>query len=168
MTEKVEVPKGAIALVNPIKSVEDVQEVVSFDDLDIALREQPSLYAYYATCTAKAQLQYNRAKQNVDFVEASVGNTLRKQLIASGEKVTDASLLRRIKTTQNYVNAIECENDAQYIYKLCLSLLDALEQRQQMIIQTCKRYELEMTISGAYRSKTGLSKDDIMNAISRK
>lgn len=148
-----ELEPGEILIVNPIEKDGDLQQLLQFDDLDLALKEQAGLYTYYSAATARAQLQYNRAKQNVEQVEAKANYVIRQECAKTGEKFTEKTIDSRVRMTRMYRNALACQNDAQYIHKLCLSLVEGFQQREQMIIQTCKREDVERTVSSSYTSR---------------
>lgn len=149
---------GEIEIINPLESVGDTRSALEFSDLDTALKEQPGLFAFYSECAAQAMRQYNKAKHNVEFVAAKLNHTFRQEAIDNKEKVTEKALESRVSTSQAYVLALECQNDAQYINKLCTSLVEAFSQREQMIIQSCKRAELEMFSKGSFTSREDRNK----------
>ena len=145
---------GEIPIVNPIEGEGNTREILEFDDLDLALRSQPALFAFYAECAARSQKQYNRAKQNVEQTEARVAYKMRGSWDDKVDgKLTEKALEAKVKISKAVANANECLNDAQYIYRLCNSLVEAFNQREQMIIQSCKRQELELMTKGSFTGK---------------
>lgn len=158
--EEEELEDGEIVIVNPIGEGADLQDILSFDDIDIAVRGQAGLYAYYSECAARGQKQYNRSKQNLEQVEARVSHTLRGNWDATKNgKITEKALDARVRLSSAYRRAQECLNDALYIYKLSTSVAEAFHQREQMLIQTCKRAEIEIMTTGGLKSRFS-SKED--------
>lgn len=146
--------QGQIPLFNPLQGEGDFKDILSFDDLDNALMEQPALYAYYGEAAARAQRQYAKAKQNTEHVEARAAHILRsKWNVKIDGKMTEKALDTKIKMSTAYRNALECQNDAQFIQRMCTNVHEAFNQREQMIIQACKRAEVEMFSTGAYKGK---------------
>lgn len=157
---------GEIPLVNPLEDEGNLNEILDFDDLDLALKGQASMFAYYSEAAARAQMQYNRAKQNVEQVEARMNYVVRQKMTDAGEKITEKAIEAKVKLTKAYRNANESLNDAQYINKLCASVVEAFHQREQMLIQTCKRAELEMMTTGSYKSRLGREgRDEAMTEV---
>ena len=148
-----ELKDGEMVIVNPLEGETNLRDILAFDDLDIAVKEQASLFAYYSEAAARAHKQYSRAKQNLEHVEATVAHVLRKSWDA-GElgKLTEKALEGRVRLSKPYQRAQECLNDAQYIHKLCTNIVEAFHQREQMIIQTCKRAELEIKSVTGFRA----------------
>jgi hypothetical protein len=155
----VEESAGEIVIVNPLEGEGQLHEILDFDDLDLALKSQASLFAYYSEAAARAQMQHNRAKQNVEQVTAKMNHVVREKLANEGGKVTEKAIETKVALTKAVQNAQHCLNDAQYIYKLCNSVVEAFHQREQMIIQTCKRAEMEMMMKGSYSGKHGTRED---------
>jgi hypothetical protein len=150
---KPKLEKGQIPLVNFITDKGDASKELEFDDLDIALKEQSALYAYYAECTALAQKQLSQAKFNLEIVQARLDMQVRDHFLDEGKKVTEKVIEGAVKQNASYKNAYECLTEAQYIYKSCAGIVDAFHQREQMIIQTCKRSEIEMMMKNGMKSR---------------
>lgn len=159
------VPLGAIELNNPLEGEGELNELLNFDDLDIALKTQAAQFAYFSQLAASAMMQYNRAKQNLEQVEAAVSYKLRNNWDADKNgKLTEKALDANVKLTTRFKNAQECVNQAQYIHKLTASVVEAFHQREQMVIQTCKRAEIEIMTKGSYNARFS-SREDRDNAM---
>ena len=148
-----ELKDGEIVVVNPLEGETNLRDILAFDDLDIAVKEQAGLFAYYSEAAARAHKQYSRAKQNLEHIEATVAHVLRKSWDANElGKLTEKALEGRVRLSKPYQRAQDCLNDAQYIHKLCTNIVEAFHQREQMIIQTCKRAELEIKSVTGFRA----------------
>jgi len=145
---------GEIVIVNPLEGEGNIQDILSFDNLDIAIKEQAGLYAYYGEAAARGQKQYNRAKQNLEKVEANVDRIIRQKWeVSTHGKMTEKAVDARVRMSKAYARAQECVNDARYIYSLCNSVSEAFNQREQMLIQSCKRAELEMGSMSGFKGR---------------
>ncbi len=148
------IPPGAIELNNPLQGEGDLNELLNFDDLDIALKTQAAQFAYFSQLAAHAMVQFNRAKQNLEQVEAEVSYKMRNNWDTDADgKLTEKALDAKVKMQSRVKNATECLNDAQYIHKICGSVVEAFHQREQMVIQTCKRAEIEIMTKGSYSGR---------------
>lgn len=170
--EPEELKDGEIVIANPLEGEGNIRDILAFDDLDIAVKEQAALFAYYSEAAARAHKQYSRAKQNLEHTEATVSHILRKSWDASElGKLTEKALEGRVRLSKAYQRAQDCLNDAQYIHKMCSNIVEAFHQREQMIIQTCKRAELEIkSVTGirSTRNETRESRDERMREAMRK
>ncbi len=165
-----ELEEGEIVIVNPLEGEGNMRDILAFDDLDIAVKEQASLFAYYSEAAARAHKQYSRAKQNLEHIEATVSHLLRKKWnVDELGKMTEKALEGRVRLSKPYRKAQDCLNDAQYIHKLCSNIVEAFHQREQMIIQTCKRAELEIkSVTGVRTSMTREERDNHLREAMKK
>jgi dGTP triphosphohydrolase len=136
---------------------------VSSEDLDAALSNQAALYAWYSVAASKAHYQYERAKASATFVSAQQSGIIRERLIHSGIKATEKAIENELIMSESFQAAELTANKARQIHSHCRSIAEAMEQRQQMVIQQCKRAEQEMSMTGTYLTR----EQRVSNALNR-
>ncbi|MEO9497648.1 MAG: hypothetical protein ABJG42_24455 [Vibrio splendidus] len=119
---------------------DQLKKDVSFSEhnLDDAMSQQAALYSYYASQAAKAQLQADRAKNQVEIVEAKLYRTVRNA--NAGKKITETAVLKEIMLDRRYIAAVKRYNEAKMIAALARESTEALKQRRDMLIQTSKHH----------------------------
>jgi hypothetical protein len=118
------------------KLLEDLS--FSQNNLDDAMMNQASLFSYYATNSAKAGLQSDRLKVEVEYIEALIHKDLHEQAIANGSKITEAAITKMIKLDSRYMEAISNYNTAKMVAAAAKSTTEAFSQRRDMLIQIGK------------------------------
>ena len=115
---------------------------VSFSEynLDDAMAQQASLYAYYASMATKAQLQCDRMKHQVEIVEAKLYHEYRNE--HKGEKVTESFISKMVMIDGRHAAATKRYNEARMISSLAKEATEALKQRRDMLTQASK-WQLE-------------------------
>lgn len=126
---------------------------VSSSDLDAALSNQAGLFAWYSVAASKAHYQYERAKANAALITARQSGIIRERLIHAGKKATEKSIETELVMSEAYQAAELTANKARQIHSHCRAIAEAMEQRQQMIIQQCKRVEQEINMTGTYLTR---------------
>lgn len=136
---------------------------IDTDDLDAGLSEQAGLYAWYSVAASKAHYQYERAKANAELISAQQSNVIREEAVVAGKKLTAPAVEAALVLSSPYQAAQLTMNKARQIHNHCRSIAESMEQRQQMLIQSCKRAELEISMTGRV-----LSRDQrVMNALAK-
>lgn len=129
------------------------QDVTLLDNqLDNALTVQPGLAVHYGMLLSKAQFQYDSRKNELELVEARVASTWREKWDSKGEKYTEKRLEAAVVMAQEVQDAKANLNKARVVLDLARTAQSALEQRYQMVIQKCKRAELELNMRGSLGS----------------
>lgn len=121
-------------------SQEQLKSDLSFspNTLDDAMMTQPGLFAHYATQSAKAQLQCDRMKSQLELVEAMLDKEIRDQANENSQKITEALVEKTIKRDPRYQEAVSNYNEAKMVASLTRSVTDAFVQRRDMLVQIGK------------------------------
>jgi len=152
---------GLKSFLTGVNVTEDLK--VDNQDLDSMLSSQAGLYAWYSVIATKAQFQYERAKANAGLVEAQQGSAIRAKYISDGKKASEKQIEAELVMSKAFQAAQSTMNKARQISGQCRAIAESMEQRQQMIIQACKRAELEIHMTGVFKSK----EDRIASLLSR-
>ena len=107
-------------------------------DLDSAMMEHASLFVHYATQTVNARRQYERIKNAVEILEATLDAEYRQQFADEGKKATEAMITNAIKADKRWSSAQAKEIEAQSIWKLCEVAESALIQRKDLILEVAR------------------------------
>ncbi|MET2951256.1 hypothetical protein ABXV18_24550 [Vibrio owensii] len=122
--------------VDPIQLKKDI--TFSDHDLDDAMAKQASLYSYYASQAAKAQLQADRAKHDMEIVEAKLYHEVRNK--HKGEKVTESFITKGVMIDKRYRASVKRYNDARMIADMAKQATEALRHRRDMLVQVSKHH----------------------------
>lgn len=104
-------------------------------DLDNAMMEQASFYAYYAAQAAKAGLQVDNLKNRLEITEAIVAKKMRDDAAASGAKITEKQIESEVPLNKTVRDLKSAYNEAKAIHALAIQALEAFKQRRDMLIQ---------------------------------
>lgn len=121
-------------ILDPYKLKKDIS--FSEHDLDGAMTEQASLYSYYSSLSAKAQLQTDRSKHSMEIIEAKLYHFYREEY--RGEKVTESFIQKMVMVDKKYVAAVKRYNDAKMIGSLCKEATESFRHRRDMLTQISK------------------------------
>lgn len=127
-------------------NVEQMKKDVAFSDvnLDDAMMNQASLYAYYATLAAQAQRTVDRLKIQVDIVESKTHDRITSELRDAGEKVVETAVAKMIQRDPDFVTAQVKLADAKMDAFVAKEALEAFKQRRDMLVQIGVRAREEM------------------------
>lgn len=103
--------------------------------LDACMIEQNGLRAYYGAQAARAEAQHARLKVKFEVIEATLYDKHRKDLAASGEKVTEKMVENAVKMDPRWLKAKNLVIEAETIASINKSLVESLKDRRDMIIQ---------------------------------
>ena len=103
--------------------------------LDTAMMEQAALRAFYGTQAAQAEAQHARLKVRFDVLEAKLYDEHRKELAASGEKVTEKMVENAVKLDPRWIQGKNTVIEAETIASVNKSLVISLADRRDMMIQ---------------------------------
>lgn len=103
--------------------------------LDAAMMEQAALRAFYGTQAAQAEAQHARLKVRFDVLEAKLYDEHRKELAASGEKVTEKMVENAVKLDPRWIQGKNTVIEAETIASVNKSLVISLADRRDMMIQ---------------------------------
>lgn len=122
------------------------------NDLDNALMSQAPIYVHYGVLCAKANAQLDRKKNQLEIVRAELDGQVRRDLADRGLKITEKVVEAEILIQPKFQEAQEEVIQAKTVAGLTRTAVEGMEQKQQMIIQCCKRAEAELSMSGQFSS----------------
>ena len=127
-------PKKTVkTYINPVAFQEDV--AINIADLDNAFITQASLFAHYASNSAKAEEQLLNAKLALDVKEAQLNVFHRKALLAAGEKVTESMVTNAVLTDPRYIRARKTHIEAKGVVEMLKGATESFRQRRDMLYQ---------------------------------
>lgn len=112
-----------------LDSILDMQE-----DLSGEFSRQAANYAYLATLTAKAALLEMQANHAKDVAYAEAYKSIRRKLVLSGEKFTEANIASEVELTEAYMDAIDTSSFYKGQHLLMKALTRAMEMKADMLI----------------------------------
>ena len=127
-------------------SVEAFETDIKIDDLDldVAFREQASLYAHYAVLYRDAQRVAGAKKINLDVTRSEIDKSIRDAAATAGTKLTQAQIDAEIDRDKRYIQARLASIDASASEKLLANTLEAFGQRKDMLVQLGAQHRKEM------------------------
>lgn len=112
------------------------------------LTEQPALYAYWSTLAEEAAILSDVAKRRVAYVESQLDAELREEARAAGDRLTEATIQRRIVGSEEYQDKLDTLMEARRAAGLLAIIRRALEQRLSALIAINNRDRSEMQAVG--------------------
>lgn len=103
--------------------------------LDACMIEQAGLRAYYGVQAANAEAQASRVKARFDVLEATLYDEHRKELLASGEKVTEKAIENAVKMDKAWIKGKNMVIEAETIAAINKSLVFSISDRKDMLVQ---------------------------------
>lgn len=103
--------------------------------LDKCMIEQAGLRSWYGAQAAYAEAQHDRLKVKFDVLEAGLYDHHRKELAASGEKVTEKMVENAVKLDSRWLKGKNAVIEAETIANVNKSLVTSLADRRDMMIQ---------------------------------
>lgn len=138
------VVKKAGAL-NTFIDADQLQRDLHFTEATIndGMTRQAALFAHYARLSADATYQSDRAKQQVDLLEAQLNQKFRDSMVASGTKFTEKYIDSMVISDSSYQAAQERAHEAKAIASMVASAADSFRHRKDMLIQVGADLRLE-------------------------
>lgn len=117
--------------------VPQFQEDIHVDEvnMDEAMMTQAGMRAFYGAQAAYAEGQASREKAKFEIFEAKLNEIHRKDLVAKGDKVTEAMVLSAVKADARWIAAKERVIEAETIASINKSLVVAMGDRKDMLVQ---------------------------------
>lgn len=150
--EKVEGVAGFDELASTVEvdgRVYNVDDLLDIDQnaLSDEFASQASRYGYFAVLAAIAEVKMREAKHTVEMTYAEVDLAVRQELLKRDGKTTEASVRAEVLLDEQYIADVEAELKAQRDYNVLRALVNALEQRANMLVSlgAHMRHEYEMT-----------------------
>lgn len=130
---------------NTFIDADQLQKDLHFTELTIndGMTRQAALFAHYARLSADATYQSDRAKQQVDLLEAQLNQKFRDSLVTAGTKFTEKSIDSMVIQDSSYQAAQERAHEAKAIASMVASAADSFRHRKDMLIQVGADLRLE-------------------------
>ena len=114
-------------------------------DLDGEMSQQAGLYGHYASLSAMAHLQADKAKIRVEVTRAKCYRLHRNRIIAKGQKPTEPQIEAEVMCDETYIAALELHATYKMQAAMVKEALEALKQKRDMLVQkgVAKREELK-------------------------
>ncbi len=116
--------------------MKDTTELYDIDPnkLDIACIEQPKLYHDYALKFAEARAEHERAKSNLELVEAELDKEIRLEPDRFGlEKITETIVEKAIIRSKRYRTAKEKYLESKHAMDVLYAMTATLDQKKKSI-----------------------------------
>lgn len=111
---------------------------INIADLDNAMIEHPSLYVHYAFKTVEARRIYDRCKNTLEIIEATLSSIYRTELTKDGGKTTEAQIANAAKLDPRYKTANEGLIKAQAMWRFSEIAESAFVQRKDLILELAR------------------------------
>lgn len=146
-----------------------VDDIFTIDETDLTKEfiQQPTLYGFFATAMAAAEDQMNRAEYMKEQEYAAADDAARRTMDLNGQKYTETVIRNMAQMDEQYAEIVEKELQAKYDYKILKSIVNALEQRANMLISVGSHLRHEANMTGMnIRENAALDiSTDVKNAI---
>lgn len=127
----------------------NLDEIVPISaDLSDEFSRQPSLYAYVAMLSAQAEAAWAMAKRDAERERADSDQIIREEARAREEKITEGIVSSRVTLDPAVQKAEEEEAEYRYQYLLIKAVVQAMDQRAQMLISLGAHLRAEADMSG--------------------
>lgn len=124
---------------------DQLQRDLHFTEVTISdgMTKQAALFAHYARLSADATYQSDRAKQQVELLEAQLNQKYRDSMVAAGTKFTEKAIDAMVIQDSGYQAAQERAHEAKAIASMVASAADSFRHRKDMLIQVGADLRLE-------------------------
>jgi hypothetical protein len=138
-------PTTKSGALNTFIDADKLQEDLHFTEtsINMAMTRQAALFAHYARLSADATYQADRAKQQVELLEAQLNQRFRDSMVAAGTKFTEKSIDAMVISDSSYQAAQERAHEAKAIASMVASAADSFRHRKDMLIQVGADLRLE-------------------------
>ncbi len=111
---------------------------INIADLDNAMIEHPSMFVHYAFKTVEARRVFDRCKNTLEIIEATLSAQYRASLIAEGGKTTEAQISTAVKLDPHYKRANEALIKSQAEWRFAEVAENAFVQRKDLILELAR------------------------------
>jgi hypothetical protein len=108
------------------------------------LRDQPSLFAYYAVLAEIADSEMAEAKLALEVTESQLDAQVRAELIAAGTKATETMIRGKIVTNDVYLAAVSQLNVLRKNYGILRAIKEAFSHRKDMLVTLASNMRQQM------------------------
>jgi hypothetical protein len=132
--------------------------------LDDEWAKQPSLYNNWSVQLATAEMERDRAKENVDLVRAELDFDVRSNPSKYGlEKLTEASVGAAITQSEKYQKSVDKHLKLKYDHKIIQAAIESLNHKKYALDNLVKLYLAEYYL----KDNIPIDKSAIMNELNR-
>lgn len=114
---------------NPDAELKLAEETINDD-----LKNQPSLFAFYAVMHEAAEAEVAECKLALETVEAMIDEKIRSEFVASGTKATEALISNRVRLDESYQESVIAYNRAKAQSGKLRAIKDAFIHRKDMLV----------------------------------
>jgi hypothetical protein len=138
-------PTKKVGGLNTFIDADQLQKDLHFTEATIndGMTRQAALFAHYARLSADATYQSDRAKQQVELLEAQLNQKFRDSMVMAGTKFTEKSIDAMVIQDSGYQAAQERAHEARAIASMVSSAADSFRHRKDMLIQVGADLRLE-------------------------
>lgn len=115
------------------------ESIITGENINKAIMEQPGLFAWYSVICSKAKRLVDLKKAEKKKLYAQLDKRYRNEL----EKVTDKSVEQAIERDIKYLNLNKEVIDAEYSYNIAYAAVDTLKQKKDMLITLASNMRAE-------------------------
>lgn len=112
----------------------DVELHLAEETINDDLKNQPSLYAFYAVMHEAADAELAERKLTLETVEAIVDEKIRGEFTTSGTKATEALIANKVRLNDEYQAAVISYNEAKAQVGKLRAIRDAFVHRKDMLV----------------------------------
>lgn len=141
----------------------NIRDVVKISEVKLSdeFATQPSTYAWFAALAEMAGAEVENKKFRLSVLKANTEKKIRYEFAARGEKTTESAIAANVQTDDAFISASLdlIESDRQY--SILRSIVRALDQRKDMLIQLgqMKRQEIALLDFGIDLNKVRQGND---------
>jgi hypothetical protein len=112
----------------------DSELSISEETINDDLKNQPSLFAFYAVMQENMEADVAEKKLHLDALEAMLDEMYRTEAAKSGTKITETLLANKIHINQEYIDAASLLNKAKHEANVLRAIKEAFQHRKDMLI----------------------------------
>ena len=111
------------------KELKIAEETINED-----LKNQASLFAFYAVVSELANDELSQAKLKLELVEATLAKTYRDKKLVTGEKVTEKIIQEAVALDKNRIKAVTDLNEAKKSVGVLKAIKESFHHRKESVI----------------------------------
>lgn len=111
---------------------------INISDLDNEMITHPSLFVHYAFQAVDKRRMFDRAKNTLEIIEATLSAQYRAKLTEGGAKATEAQIATSVKLDPRYKQANEAYIKAQAEFRFAEIAENAFVQRKDLILELAR------------------------------
>ncbi len=117
-------------------------------EINKALCGQPAKYGEVARCHALARAKVEELSDSIHIMEAELDSEIRDAATKSGEKLTEAKVISKIRTNERYIKLQKQMVDAGLTEKLLGTIVQSYVQRKDCVLELARNYRAELSSVG--------------------